>query len=142
DGTVCMWLSSTEPICPLPSLPPPDSAASLVVLPAASAFTCLQPKKGETDELGAVPRWWFNGVSGSCQQFLFNPLSSDVSPNNFETLDHCESFCKDKTICSESGGRLKNPQRNTPYDAGMRFDQLTGEHANYAIGISTRYEEI
>nr|CDJ97356.1 unnamed protein product [Haemonchus contortus] len=37
------------------------------------------------------------------------------------------------------GGRVKNPLRNTPYDAGMRFDQLTGEQANYAVGISTRY---
>ncbi|PIO58716.1 Kunitz/Bovine pancreatic trypsin inhibitor domain protein, partial [Teladorsagia circumcincta] len=151
-------------------------------------FACQQPKKGESDELGAVPRWWFNGVIGSCQQFLFDPTSSDVSPNNFETADHCESFCKDtcprgnpaymplrtefgqipqggctisqpcpdpyecvdvasqslccpsrKSICSETGGRLKNPLRNTPYDAGMRFDQLTGEQANYAVGISTRY---
>ncbi|KIH63884.1 Kunitz/Bovine pancreatic trypsin inhibitor domain protein [Ancylostoma duodenale] len=103
------------------------------------AFTCQQPKRGESDELGSVPRWWFNGVIGSCQQFLFDPSSSDVSPNNFETLDHCESFCKDKSICSEGGGRSKNPLRNTPYDAGMRFDQLTGEQANYAVGISTRY---
>ncbi|VDO04575.1 unnamed protein product [Haemonchus placei] len=267
DGTLCIWSSSTEPSCPLPSLPPPDSAAALVVLPAPSAknsvsiatcnprasaipsteeillsnahdykcavrgtiedsapkdvsdlydcidnskfwqgqglntnlhpigvccmnraFTCQQPKKGESDELGAVPRWWFNGIIGSCQQFLFDPTSSEVSPNNFETLDHCESFCKDtcprgnpayvpmrtdlgqipqggctishpcpdpyecvdvasqslccpsrKSICSEMGGRVKNPLRNTPYDAGMRFDQLTGEQANYAVGISTRY---
>ncbi|KAL6740242.1 hypothetical protein Aduo_013616 [Ancylostoma duodenale] len=268
DGTLCLWSSPTEPSCPLPSLPPPDSAAALVVLPAPSAkntvsiatcnphastipateellltkahehkcaaratsvddttpkdvsdlydcidnskfwqgqgldtnshpvgvccmnraFTCQQPKRGESDELGSVPRWWFNGVIGSCQQFLFDPSSSDVSPNNFETLDHCESFCKDtcprgnpayvatrtelgqiphggctvsqpcadpfectevasqslccpsrKSICSEGGGRSKNPLRNTPYDAGMRFDQLTGEQANYAVGISTRY---
>ena len=59
------------------------------------AFTCQQPKKGESDALGSVPRWWFNGIVGSCQQFLFDPTSSDVSPNNFETLDHCESYCKD-----------------------------------------------
>ncbi|EPB77276.1 Kunitz/Bovine pancreatic trypsin inhibitor domain protein [Ancylostoma ceylanicum] len=265
DGTLCLWSSPTEPSCPLPSLPPPDSAAALVVLPAPSAkntvsiatcnphassipateellltkahehkcavrgsvddttpkdvsdlydcidnskfwqgqgldtnshpvgvccmnraFTCQQPKRGESDELGSVPRWWFNGVIGSCQQFLFDPSSSEVSPNNFETLDHCESFCKDtcprgnpayiatrtdlgqipqggctitqpcadpfectevasqslccpsrKSICSESGGRSKNPLRSTPYDAGMRFDQLTGEQANYAVGIST-----
>ncbi|PIO60835.1 EB module, partial [Teladorsagia circumcincta] len=36
DGTLCIWSSSTEPSCPLPSLPPPDSAAALVVLPAPS----------------------------------------------------------------------------------------------------------
>ncbi|WKY03565.1 hypothetical protein Q1695_004932 [Nippostrongylus brasiliensis] len=267
DGTVCIWTSSTEPSCPLPSLPPPDSAAAMVVLPGPSArktvsiascnphsstipsneeifterahdfkcavrgtvtdsspkdvsdlydcidnsrfwqeqgldttshpigvccmnraFTCQQPKKGESEEIGAVPRWWFNGVIGSCQQFLFDPSSADVSPNNFETQDHCESFCKytcprgnpayisiradvgqipqggcttsqpcadpydcvdvasqslccpsRKSICSEAGARVKNALRGTPYDAGMRFDQLTGEQANYAIGISTRY---
>ncbi|KHJ92454.1 EB module [Oesophagostomum dentatum] len=37
DGTLCLWSSSSEPSCPLPSLPPPDSAAALVVLPAPSA---------------------------------------------------------------------------------------------------------
>ncbi|KAK6750060.1 hypothetical protein RB195_002199 [Necator americanus] len=267
DGTLCLWSSSTEPSCPLPSLPPPESAAALVVLPAPSAkntvsiaacnpyasstppteevllklahehkcavrglgensapkdvsdlydcidnskfwqeqgldtnshpvgvccmnraFTCQQPKQGESDDLGSVPRWWFNSVIGSCQQFLFDPSSPEVSPNNFETLDHCESYCKDtcprgnpayiptrtdlgqfpqggcassqpcaepfecievasqslccpsrKSICSEVGGRPKNALRSTPYDAGVRFDQLTGEQANYAVGISTRY---
>ncbi|CAB3406929.1 unnamed protein product [Caenorhabditis bovis] len=270
DGTLCVWSSTAEPACPLPSLPPPDSPSSLVVLPAAAgktsvtiapcnphssetpkreedlverqqnfkctvrgihgdepdpqdvsdiydcidnskfwkeqgldtsshpigvccmnrAFTCMQPKKGESDALGSVPRWYFNSVMGSCQQFLFDPTGSEVSPNNFETLDHCESFCKDtcprgnpaylstrgassssripqtgcstvnpcsdpfvcaevasqsmccasrKTLCSEGGGRAKDPKRSTPYDAGHRFDQLTGETANFALGISTRY---
>ncbi|CAI4231917.1 unnamed protein product [Auanema sp. JU1783] len=268
DGTMCVWATSAEPACPLPSLPPPDSPAALVVLPAVAgknsvsiapcnphsssippnaeslqseaheykcavqgnnandlspvdvsdlydcidntkfwkeqgvqgknhpvgvccmnrAFTCMQPKKGESDALGSVPRWWFNNVMGSCQQFLFDPTSADVSPNNFETLDHCESFCKDtcprgnpaylpakqdigqsphigctssnpcpepynclevasqslccpsrKNICSDSGARFKDPRRNVPYDAGLRFDQLTGEEANFAMGISTRY---
>ncbi|VDK68035.1 unnamed protein product, partial [Cylicostephanus goldi] len=146
------------------------------------AFTCQQPKKGESHALGSVPRWWYNGVTGSCQQFLFDPQAAEVSPNNFETLNHCESFCKDtcprgnpaylnsktdvnqsphigcsltqpcpepfkcmevasqnlccpsrKTICNEAGGRAKDPFRSTPYDPGMRFDQLTGEQANYAI---------
>ncbi|CAP32591.2 Protein CBG13980 [Caenorhabditis briggsae] len=323
DGTLCVW-STSEPSCPLPSLPPPDSPSSLVVLPAAAgktsvtiapcnphssdtpkreedllnkqhnfkcsvrgfvsfqfeiqlgdepepqdvsdlydcidnskfwkdqgmdtsshpigvccmnrAFTCMQPKKGESDALGSVPRWYFNSVMGSCQQFLFDPTGSEVSPNNFETLDHCESYCKDselrakqlnlrdfelqnepkfgwncpslgsfwsiffekfkslflaqlfsacprgnpaylstkgspnsarlpqtgcstanpctdpfvctevasqsmccasrKSICSEAGARFKDPLRSTPYDAGHRFDQLTGETANYAVGIA------
>uniref|UniRef100_A0A1I7XCK4 BPTI/Kunitz inhibitor domain-containing protein n=1 Tax=Heterorhabditis bacteriophora TaxID=37862 RepID=A0A1I7XCK4_HETBA len=214
DGTMCVWSTSIEPACPLPSLPPPESPAALVVLPAPAsnrtvsiaacnphssslpsneedllqrpyeykcavrgmasfivyladeynldenpspadvsdiyecidntlfwkshgidinshpvgvccmnrgecdiinsfsiisvhiikaktnllsfaAFTCQQPKRGESDALGSVPRWWFNSVVGSCLQFLFDPNSSEVSPNNFETLDHCESFCKD-----------------------------------------------
>lgn len=55
----------------------------------------MQPRRGESDGLGAVPRWWFNAVTGSCQQFLFDPQAAEVSPNNFETLDHCEAFCKD-----------------------------------------------
>ncbi|CAD6192838.1 unnamed protein product [Caenorhabditis auriculariae] len=268
DGTLCVWSTSTEPACPLPSLPPPDSPAALTVLPAAAgknsvsiapcnphsstlpnneetllnkaydhkcavrgsygdepspidvsdiydcidnskfwkeqgvdtsqhpvgvccmnrAFTCMQPKRGESEALGSVPRWYFNAVIGSCQQFLFDPTSSEVSPNNFETLDHCESYCKDtcprgnpsylaakshlgqsaqtgcttanpcpdpfvctevasqsvccpsrKSICSEAGARSKDPLRPAPYDPGHRFDQLTGEAANYALGISTRF---
>ncbi|CAJ0579630.1 unnamed protein product, partial [Mesorhabditis spiculigera] len=264
DGTMCVWSSAGEPACPLPSLPPPDSPAALVVLPATGAktsvtiascnpysnqappteeelvmnphnfkcspgdeaipvdvsdiydcidnsvfwkaqgiesnahpigvccmnraFTCMQPRRGESDGLGAVPRWWFSAVTGSCQQFLFDPTSADVSPNNFETLDHCEAFCKDtcprgnpsyaaskshlgqtpqagctiaapcpdpyqctevasqslccpsrKNICSDAGGRLKDPLRPYPYDPGMRFDQITGEKADYAFGLTTRY---
>uniref|UniRef100_A0A158PKP8 Kunitz/Bovine pancreatic trypsin inhibitor domain protein n=1 Tax=Angiostrongylus costaricensis TaxID=334426 RepID=A0A158PKP8_ANGCS len=267
DGTFCLWVSTDEPSCPLPSLPPPDSAAAAVVLPAPlkgntmgiakcnpyasslpindemlladahehkcavrgtvdnpiprdvsdlydcidnsgfwrtqgqdtsahpigvccmnRAFTCQQPKRGEADELGAVPRWWFNSVVGSCQQFLFDPSSTDVSPNNFETLHHCESFCRDtclrgnpayvsmrtnvgqvpqdgcsmgqpcsepfncvdvgsqslccpsrKVICSESGGRAKDPNRSVPYDAGMSIAQLAYDEANHEVGVSTRY---
>ncbi|VDD86305.1 unnamed protein product [Enterobius vermicularis] len=59
------------------------------------AFTCAQPRKGESDAVGTVPRWWFNSVSGACQQFLFDADSMEVSPNNFETLEHCEAYCKD-----------------------------------------------
>uniref|UniRef100_A0A158P937 Kunitz/Bovine pancreatic trypsin inhibitor domain protein n=1 Tax=Angiostrongylus cantonensis TaxID=6313 RepID=A0A158P937_ANGCA len=243
DGTFCLWVSTAEPSCPLPSLPPPDSAAAVVVLPAPlkgttmgiakcnpyasslpindkmlladahehkcavrgtvgqdtsahpvgvccmnRAFTCQQPKRGEAHELGAVPRWWFNSVVGSCQQFLFDPSSTDVSPNNFETLHHCESFCRDtclrgnpayvsmrtnvgqvpqdgcsmgqpcsepfncvdvgsqslccpsrKVICSESGGRARDPNRSVPYDAGMSIAQLAYDGANHEVGVSTRY---
>uniref|UniRef100_A0A0N5B0E0 Kunitz/Bovine pancreatic trypsin inhibitor domain protein n=1 Tax=Syphacia muris TaxID=451379 RepID=A0A0N5B0E0_9BILA len=59
------------------------------------AFTCSQPRRGESEAVGSVPRWWYNSVSGACQQFLFDLTSMEVSPNNFETLEHCEAYCKD-----------------------------------------------
>ncbi|GMR62033.1 hypothetical protein PMAYCL1PPCAC_32228, partial [Pristionchus mayeri] len=35
-GIVCIWAVGSEPSCPLPSLPPPSSPSSLLVLPGPS----------------------------------------------------------------------------------------------------------
>jgi hypothetical protein len=58
------------------------------------AFVCVQPMD-QGDE-PSIPRWWYNSVTGTCSQFLWDPNQSEnVSPNNFRTVDHCESFCRD-----------------------------------------------
>ncbi|KAL3103132.1 hypothetical protein niasHS_002318 [Heterodera schachtii] len=58
------------------------------------AFVCIQPM--EQGEEPSVPRWWYNSITGTCTQFLWDPAQSDgVSPNNFRTMEHCESFCRD-----------------------------------------------
>ncbi|EYB89374.1 hypothetical protein Y032_0232g3024 [Ancylostoma ceylanicum] len=208
DGTLCLWSSPTEPSCPLPSLPPPDSAAALVVLPAPSAkntvsiATCNPHASSipATEELlltkahehkcavrGSVddttPKdvsdlydcidnskfWQGQGLDtnshpvGVCCMNRACPRGNPAyiatrtdlgqipqggctitqpCADPFECTEVAsQSLCcpSRKSICSESGGRSKNPLRSTPYDAGMRFDQLTGEQANYAVGISTRY---
>lgn len=44
----------------------------------------------------SIPRWWYNSVTGTCSQFLWDPNQSEnVSPNNFRTVEHCESYCRD-----------------------------------------------
>uniref|UniRef100_A0A914C9P6 BPTI/Kunitz inhibitor domain-containing protein n=1 Tax=Acrobeloides nanus TaxID=290746 RepID=A0A914C9P6_9BILA len=58
------------------------------------AFVCIQPL--EPGDEPSLPRWWFNSITGTCSQFLWDPNQSEnVSPNNFRTIEHCESYCRD-----------------------------------------------
>ncbi|KAK0420841.1 hypothetical protein QR680_014918 [Steinernema hermaphroditum] len=60
------------------------------------ALACIQPQV--TGPNSSEPRWWYNSVTGTCQQFLWDPsatMSKHHSANNFRTIDHCESYCRD-----------------------------------------------
>uniref|UniRef100_A0A7E4W2H1 Kunitz/Bovine pancreatic trypsin inhibitor domain protein n=1 Tax=Panagrellus redivivus TaxID=6233 RepID=A0A7E4W2H1_PANRE len=58
------------------------------------AYVCVQPLEQGDDP--SIPRWWYNSITGTCSQFLWDPNQSDgVSPNNFRTIEHCESYCRD-----------------------------------------------
>uniref|UniRef100_A0AC34QSG3 BPTI/Kunitz inhibitor domain-containing protein n=2 Tax=Panagrolaimus sp. JU765 TaxID=591449 RepID=A0AC34QSG3_9BILA len=58
------------------------------------AFTCIQPL--EQGDEPSIPRWWYNSITGTCNQFLWDPNQAEgVSPNNFRTIEHCESYCRD-----------------------------------------------
>ncbi|EPB69117.1 Kunitz/Bovine pancreatic trypsin inhibitor domain protein [Ancylostoma ceylanicum] len=58
------------------------------------AFSCAQPM--EAGEEPSVPRWWFNSATGTCTQFMWDPNTIEgASPNNFRTVEHCESYCRD-----------------------------------------------
>ncbi|KAK6742680.1 hypothetical protein RB195_010126 [Necator americanus] len=58
------------------------------------AFVCAQPMESGDDP--HVPRWWFNAATGTCTQFMWDPNNVEgVSPNNFRTVEHCESYCRD-----------------------------------------------
>uniref|UniRef100_A0A1I7SU90 Kunitz/Bovine pancreatic trypsin inhibitor domain protein n=1 Tax=Bursaphelenchus xylophilus TaxID=6326 RepID=A0A1I7SU90_BURXY len=65
------------------------------------AFTCIQPKReadgGAAAPAGVRPRWWYNAVTGMCEQFMWDPWDETEmqSPNNFKTREHCESYCRD-----------------------------------------------
>ncbi|CAI4230794.1 unnamed protein product [Auanema sp. JU1783] len=63
------------------------------------AFTCIQPTA--TGPNPTEPRWWYNAITGVCQQFLWDPTAvgpGEHSPNNFRTVEHCESYCRDSCI--------------------------------------------
>ncbi|KAK6013169.1 Kunitz/Bovine pancreatic trypsin inhibitor domain protein, partial [Ostertagia ostertagi] len=58
------------------------------------AFVCIQPM--ESGDEPSVPRWWFNSATGTCVQFTWDPETiAGASPNNFRTVEHCESYCRD-----------------------------------------------
>ena len=61
-----------------------------------SALACTQPQA--TGPNPTEPRWWYNSVTGTCQQFLWDPTAINQyehSSNNFRTVEHCESYCRD-----------------------------------------------
>lgn len=68
------------------------------------AFTCIQPKReadaGVAAPAGVRPRWWYNAVTGTCEQFMWDPWDEKEvqSPNNFKTREHCESYCRDSEL--------------------------------------------
>lgn len=81
-------------------------------------------------------------VEVSDLSFLTTQVYSEFRFLNYWVFIECSILTLiTESVCSESGGRSKDPLRSTPYDAGMRFDQLTGEQANYAMGISTRWKD-
>uniref|UniRef100_A0A8R1EIM6 BPTI/Kunitz inhibitor domain-containing protein n=2 Tax=Caenorhabditis japonica TaxID=281687 RepID=A0A8R1EIM6_CAEJA len=60
------------------------------------ALACIQPQL--TGPNPSEPRWWYNSVTGTCQQFMWDSGATEAkfhSPNNFKTIQHCESYCRD-----------------------------------------------
>uniref|UniRef100_A0A914QNB9 BPTI/Kunitz inhibitor domain-containing protein n=1 Tax=Panagrolaimus davidi TaxID=227884 RepID=A0A914QNB9_9BILA len=71
------------------------------------ALACVQPQV--TGPNPTEPRWWYNSVTGTCQQFLWDPAATQAqfhSANNFRTIDHCESYCRD--TCSRGSPQYTN----------------------------------
>uniref|UniRef100_A0A0N4ZV39 BPTI/Kunitz inhibitor domain-containing protein n=1 Tax=Parastrongyloides trichosuri TaxID=131310 RepID=A0A0N4ZV39_PARTI len=109
-GAGCIWPSSgeyigdiydcihTSPLINLKSKYPLSSynpTANGVCCPSR-ALTCSQPAVSGSNPTEA--RWWFNSITGNCQQFLWDPIApaaGDHSPNNFKTMEHCQSYCRD-----------------------------------------------
>uniref|UniRef100_A0A914UKJ1 BPTI/Kunitz inhibitor domain-containing protein n=1 Tax=Plectus sambesii TaxID=2011161 RepID=A0A914UKJ1_9BILA len=73
-----------------------DPTASRYNQGSVAALACIQPQKSGSNP--TEPRWWYNSVTATCQQFLWDPTATgtnDHSPNNFRTIEHCESYCRD-----------------------------------------------
>uniref|UniRef100_A0A915D3G2 BPTI/Kunitz inhibitor domain-containing protein n=1 Tax=Ditylenchus dipsaci TaxID=166011 RepID=A0A915D3G2_9BILA len=77
------------------------------------AFVCIQPM--EQGEEPSIPRWWYNSVTGTCSQFLWDASQSEnVSPNNFRTVEHCESYCRD--TCRRGPNQFNRHNRGSLLD--------------------------
>ncbi|VDN44289.1 unnamed protein product, partial [Gongylonema pulchrum] len=79
----------------------PDDGIYIADIYDCIAVPLNEPKR-EADTSAAVPtgvrpRWWFNAVTGTCEQFMWDPWdeTEPQSPNNFKTREHCESYCRD-----------------------------------------------
>ncbi|VDM58994.1 unnamed protein product, partial [Angiostrongylus costaricensis] len=101
------------------------------------AFTCIQPKReadtGSTAPAGVRPRWWYNAVTGTCEQFMWDPWDETEmqSPNNFKTREHCESYCRD--TCKRG-----SPQYVTT--SGSQNDDEPINNCQTSTSCTTNYE--
>lgn len=100
------------------------------------AFVCIQPL--ESGDEPSVPRWWYNSATGTCVQFMWDPDTiSNASPNNFRTIEHCESYCRDSCkrgipeFASSKYSILDEVPRTNCMSATSRCD---GEHQCTLIG--------
>ena len=61
------------------------------------ALACIMPLdqgSSPTNGGGSVTRYYHNSVTGNCETFSFRGAGGNA--NNFETLDQCESYCKQR----------------------------------------------
>uniref|UniRef100_A0A914RS21 BPTI/Kunitz inhibitor domain-containing protein n=1 Tax=Parascaris equorum TaxID=6256 RepID=A0A914RS21_PAREQ len=61
----------------------------------ASAFACIQPpSEGYTPPGGGATlnHWYHDPITGECRELKYQGYGGNA--NNFQTKDHCESYCK------------------------------------------------
>ncbi|CAJ0953752.1 unnamed protein product, partial [Mesorhabditis belari] len=59
------------------------------------ALTCIQPADpgdGGNETSIVTPRWYYDSITGSCQQFNYSGQGGNS--NNFLTKQQCESYCE------------------------------------------------
>ncbi|CAJ0580849.1 unnamed protein product, partial [Mesorhabditis spiculigera] len=139
-GGGCIWPSTgefigdlydcihTSPLATLAKEFPQShySATADGVCCPSRALACIQPQV--TGPNPTEPRWWYNTVTGTCQQFMWDPAASSAShhsANNFRTIQHCESYCRD--TCT----------RGAPQYTADTAPSIQQERAVTACGAST-----
>ncbi|VDK47292.1 unnamed protein product, partial [Cylicostephanus goldi] len=149
-GGACIWPSDgeyigdiydclhTSPHVNLASKFPLSSYAPTAdgVCCPSRALACIQPQV--TGPNPTEPRWWYNSVTGTCQQFMWDPAASEAryhSANNFRTIQHCESYCRD--TCQRgspqySGEQGLNGQR--PLTSCSTITSCSSDYQCSAIG--------
>lgn len=64
-----------------------------------SAFACIQPpNEGYTSPDGGTTlnHWYHDPITGECRELKY--LGNGGNANNFQTKDHCESYCKQSNL--------------------------------------------
>ncbi|KRX78894.1 Uncharacterized protein T06_8406 [Trichinella sp. T6] len=57
-------------------------------------MTCIQSKSDVVSSaVGAQSRYWYNSITGNCEQFLYDTTSEFTTANNFLTIEQCQSYC-------------------------------------------------
>lgn len=101
DGDQDIYIADTFNCVPHPQVNPdffPEYSDTIDGICCHSrAYVCIQPL--EQGDEPSIPRWWYNSITGTCSQFLWDPNQAEgVSPNNFRTIEHCESYCRDSKL--------------------------------------------
>lgn len=63
------------------------------------AFACIQPpNEGYTPPGGGTTlnHWYHDPITGECRELKYQGYGGNA--NNFQTKDHCESYCKQSII--------------------------------------------
>lgn len=59
-----------------------------------SAFSCILPQATDDPTQGySYNRWYYNSITGVCQQFKWLQDGSKANSNNFLTQEQCLSYC-------------------------------------------------
>lgn len=69
------------------------------VLLKFSAFACIQPpNEGYTPPGGGTTlnHWYHDPITGECRELKYQGYGGNA--NNFQTKDHCESYCKQSKL--------------------------------------------
>lgn len=69
---------------------------NIVCVPILSALVCIQPMdigdiESSMHATTITTRWYYNSATRSCHSFAYRGVNGNA--NNFETKDHCESYC-------------------------------------------------
>lgn len=63
------------------------------------AFACIQPPNEGYTPPGGGPtlnHWYHDPITGECRELKY--LGYGGNANNFQTKDHCESYCKQSKL--------------------------------------------
>ncbi|CDW58038.1 kunitz:Bovine pancreatic trypsin [Trichuris trichiura] len=95
------------------------------------AMTCIQSKTQAHSSLNSQSRYWYNSVTGNCEQFLFDPTSRVATANSFLNLEQCQSYCS--STCKR-GSPQYTGNRPRECQSTVQCESLSGKYQCVPVG--------